>query len=134
MKLVVDSYEIPGIVISKQIFKCSNITELKDINDITEIKDTVYCVHEESCDLRKIKYYFNEIVEIKNNLVYYNKRKKVIKYYNIILNNEGYIFKEIKQQIGNKVFINKNEYLPHLKVQENEVVIFPNEDEEEEEI
>ncbi|WUR03312.1 uncharacterized protein VNE69_04138 [Vairimorpha necatrix] len=130
MKLVIDKYEIPGNIISEQIFRTKEVQDISNVHDLDP--HVVYCIHEESPDLRKIKWYFNEIVEIRNNLVYINKKRKIVKYYNIIRERGEIIFKEIKNDIKIENKINKNDFLPHLEAQNDEVVIFPNEEEDEE--
>ncbi|KAK6089647.1 hypothetical protein P3W45_001413 [Vairimorpha bombi] len=132
MKLIVDKYEIPADSISEQIFRTKETRKitLKDVINGNVDSTLVYHIHEEEEDTRKLKYFFNEIVEIKNNLVYINKRRKVVKYYNIIKIEDDYLFKEIRQEDIKKVVIDKSAYLPHLRVQQDEVVIFPCEDEE----
>lgn len=48
------------------------------------------------------------------------------------INNKKIILKEIVEQVHkNKTSLNKNNFLPHLLAQEDEIVIFPDEDEDE---
>lgn len=80
MLLIIDTFEVPALLISQKLFRSTNIIEIERISKkiFEEIasKDEIYCIHKECIgdELRLIKYYFNEIVEVFTNVQYIMKK------------------------------------------------------------
>lgn len=133
MPLIIDTYEVPACEISKAILNNANI-EPVDLDLIFGgsfvDKDKIYYVHKEvEFDLRRVKYYFNEIIEVDTFIMYINKRRRSLKYFRMINVDGKFKVEEIKESRKSTSF-DKTNFLPYLKAQENEIVIFPEEDEE----
>lgn len=137
MPLIIDTYEVPALFISRKIFKSDEIEEIKKTpSDILEIsKDKIYFIHgEDDLSARHVKYYFNEVVEVGMNMIYYNKAKKQVKYYKIDRDNDGFAtdIVEIMEENIIKDSVDKTNFLPYLRAQDDEIVLFPeNEDDDE---
>lgn len=95
-----------------------------------EIKDLT----KEICQSRdkQLKYYFNEIVEVGVNIIYYNKKNKTVKYYTVRRDSLGYPVEmdEIKETEEEIEKMDKSTFLPHLDAQKEEIVLFPEEEED----
>lgn len=132
MPLIIDTYEVPAGEIASAIYRNSNVQPLSfESLRRGEIQDDnkLYFVHKEiEFDLRKIKYYFNEIIEVDTFIMQINKLRKSVRYFRYTT--EGNLkIEEIKKMHKEKSF-DKTSFLPHLKAQEDEIVIFPEDDEE----
>lgn len=131
MPLIVDTFETPAVLVSRKLFGSDEITELSDVSMevVREILcgNGIYYTHMEcsSDKLCSMKYYFNEVVEVLTNVRYINKNKKVVKYYSIERDGEDISLREIKECTGIDESVDKTAFLPHLRVQEEELVIFP---------
>ncbi|KAF9763267.1 hypothetical protein NGRA_1387 [Nosema granulosis] len=135
MVLIIDTYEIPARDIAMALFKRSEVTiepvSLENLTDGSfEDSDKIYYIHKETIfNLRTIKYYFNEIIEVDSFVVHLNKKRKTLKYYRIIKTTNKLKLEEIKQSRKLTSF-DKTSFLPYLKAQEDEIVIFPEDDDE----
>ncbi|KAM0686345.1 hypothetical protein COBT_002435 [Conglomerata obtusa] len=117
-------------------FKLKTTTPLCQTSINTkEFTAKVYHIHKEFIEnISHVRYYFEEIYEVKEDQLFYcNKKKNVYRIYN--WSNDRFV--EDKKKIINdpdvKNFDTK-EYLPFLDVQKNLQVEFPIDDEEDEEI
>lgn len=142
MPLIVESYFNPYTKIAKLLFpknkfeylefpisedasKNENLSDNDLTNNITD-DSSFYYTREENPNCRAIKYYFNKIYYIeKNKIVCIHKSARTIKYYD--LETGKLISFDKKKEIET---IDKTAFLPQLKAQEGELVLFPEEDDE----
>ncbi|ADM11387.1 uncharacterized protein Eint_040980 [Encephalitozoon intestinalis ATCC 50506] len=136
MVLIVDTFEVPSLLISQKLFRSSSVVEIEEVTKetIDEVltADGVYSIHKECFDYERIrwmKYYFNEVVEVFANVQYINKSKKVVRYYSIVRDAEGVAtdLVEIKEDEEKEAY-DKTAFLPHVQAQEEEIVIFPDDE------
>lgn len=137
MPLIIDTFEVPASLISQRLFRCSDMIELKGISKkviemVLTNNDGIYFVHKECAgdEICGIKYYFNEIVEVFTNVQYINKNRKLVKYYVIGRNGYGAVcsLTEMKGAEESENPVDKTAFLPHLGAQEEEIVIFPDDE------
>ncbi|KAM0678126.1 hypothetical protein BDAP_001385 [Binucleata daphniae] len=133
MILVIDSYKIASHHIEKH-FKLKNLVKL-DVSNIKTKNFTpcLYYIHQEEIqDYSYIRYYFNEIYEIKNEqLLYCNKKKNVYKIYDFVDKKFVKVKQTIQKDPDTKNFDMKN-ILPYLDAQDDCTVDFPCDEEDEE--
>jgi hypothetical protein len=138
MPLIVDSYDVPAALISHKLFRRSEVVEIETVDGPT-IEDAImseglYCVHRERDidGLEALKYYFNEIVEVGTSVMYINKSKKVVRYYTIHRNGDGLAedLRELREVEDSRECVDKTAFLPHIRAQEEEIVIFPEDEED----
>lgn len=133
MILVIDAYKIPSHYIEKQ-FHLKNIVKL-NLNDIKtkSFNFHIYYIHKEEInDISFVRYWFNEIYEIKNDQLFYcNKKKNQYKIYDF--SDKKFVeIKKLIQKDPDTKNIDMKEILPYLDVQNNESVDFPCDEEDEE--
>lgn len=124
-------------MICRKLFHCGEVVELgrissETINTVVG-SDRVYCVHRErdEDEVRQMKYYFNEVVEVVGNVRYMNKSRRVVKHYLVRKNADGVVddLVEIKEVSEREESVDKTGFLPHLRAQDSEVVVFPDDEE-----
>lgn len=133
MILIIDSYKHPSKIVETK-FKLKNAIELTESTVRTkDFQSYVYFVHKECVtNLSLVKYYFNEIYELNENIYYINKKKNICKIYdynfNDLKNKANNNKNDVKNDMKN---VKKEDYLPYYDVQNDQVVEFPDEDGEE---
>lgn len=139
MVLIVDTFEVPSVVISKRLFRSERVKELGDVSagTIKRVLRTpgVYGMHREcfdDMDIARMRYYFNEVVEVFGNVVYVNKSKRTVKHYSIVRDGDGVVvdLSEIRDEESSGEGRDKTGFLPHVKAQEAEIVVFPEDEDE----
>ncbi|AFN82864.1 hypothetical protein EROM_040970 [Encephalitozoon romaleae SJ-2008] len=136
MALVIDTFEVPSLLISRKLFRSLKVMDIEEVS-LETIEDVltvegIYSIHKECFsydDIRWMKYYFNEVVEVFANVQYINKSKKVVKYYSIIRDLDGTAIDlvEIKENENEEIH-DKTAFLPYIKAQGEEIVIFPDDE------
>ncbi|CAD25288.1 hypothetical protein [Encephalitozoon cuniculi GB-M1] len=136
MVLVIDTFEVPSVVISRRLFRSSEVVEVEEVSMGT-IKRVltaggIYSIHKECFsdeEIRQMKYYFNEVVEVLGNVQYINKSRRVVKYYAVIRGSDGVPIDldEIREEEDGRA-CDKTAFLPYVKAQEEEIVIFPDDE------
>ncbi|KAG5859912.1 hypothetical protein KMI_04g07210 [Encephalitozoon hellem] len=136
MALIVDTFEVPSELISQKLFRSADVRGIEEVSlgTIEEVLagEGIYSIHREcfSCEeIRWMKYYFNEVVEVFANVQYVNKSKKIVKYYSIVRDCNGAVIDlaEIKESEDEETH-DKTAFLPYIKAQEEEIVIFPDDE------
>jgi len=130
MPLIIESYFQPFTKISEKMFPGKKIVFLdRPVSEPPDDAVFYYC-REESA--REIKYYFNKIYYIEGNrIAYLNKIKREIRYYDT---GTGQLIQfSVNDNEPEDRKIDKSSFLPHLKVQEGELVLFPDNDSDEDE-
>ena len=129
-----DTFAVSSLAVSRRLFRCERVEELGDVSPETigRVLRTpgVYGMHREcfdELDIRRMKYYFNEVVEVAENVMYVNKSKRTVKYYSIVRSACGEVvdFVEIGDEESSGEERDKTGFLPHIRAQEAEVVVFP---------
>ncbi|KAG0438681.1 hypothetical protein DMUE_2934 [Dictyocoela muelleri] len=139
MILIIDNYEIPFELIKKNLYKNKEFIEIKKLNfelfNDFVVRRNNYFLHSEcftDSEIEEICFYFDEIVDIKNQLIRVKRKdksfdKKFI-YYQISKNGKNTNFILLRDDL--KITNNeKNEFLPYLEAQSGEVVLFPSDEE-----
>jgi hypothetical protein len=139
MILIIDVFNVPSkkvVGLLKIKGRETVLTKEVFIAELDCLSKDVYTLHKEESEeiLRHVKYYFNEIYEVVDDLlVYINKKRRIIKRYDIIRLHNGCVtgFKEILSK--NRPSVEspiKKDYLPFIKAQDGETVRFPDDEEE----
>ncbi|KAF7683325.1 hypothetical protein TCON_1459 [Astathelohania contejeani] len=138
MVLIIESFEVPAQRISNYFFPGQEIKLMDDISDCyTALNKKILYVNNLNSNLEKLKYYSNEIFEVVSDdlLLHINKKKHFINNYKILRNVDGMVFgfekkNEERADKDECNEIDKTEYLPYLKAQNDEIVYFPNEEDD----
>lgn len=125
MPLIVESYHIPYTRIADLLFPKTSFTYID--RPVSEPPDAeIYCYAREEL-AREIRYYFNKIYYIeKNRIVCIHKTAKQIKYYDLAT---GKMIK-FRDDGERGAVLDKSGFLPQLRAQEGDLVLFPEEDDE----
>lgn len=127
MPLIIDSYECPYTRITSLLFPEQEVEYLDAPISESENEETYYYIHEEQANVEAVKYYFNKIYYPEGDkIVCIYKRARKIKYYDL---NTGNLIQLEAGEDGAEV-VDKSAFLPYLKAQEGELVLFPEEDDE----
>lgn len=127
MPLIIESYDFPYTVIATKLFPGKEFTYIN--KPCSEPSDSeLFCYTRDIDDYNSIKYYFNRIyfVENGNRIVGVNKILQKIKIYDLQSGNLIKFQEEIKE---NK--IDKSAFLPQMAAQNGDLVVFPDEEDEE---
>lgn len=136
MTLVIDTFEVPSLFISRKLFRSLKVTDIEEVSletiENVLMGEGIYSIHKECFshdDIRWMKYYSNEVVEVFANVQYINKSKKIVKYYSIVRDFDGTAIDlvEIKENEDEEIY-DKTAFLPYIKAQEEEIVIFPDDE------
>lgn len=123
MILIIDNYFTPAYRIKDFLYKNRRLEPfVEDFSD-----DAVYFIHSECVgNLQKYIYLAEEVVEVKGDrLLVLKKKKRCVSWYRI----EGKAF--VKEElVGEKKSTKDIERLPYIRAQDEEIVIFPSDDEE----
>lgn len=139
MILIIDKYDIPFELIKKNLFKNTEFKEIKslDFNIFNELIETKgnYFLHSEcfsETEIDEVSFYFDEIVDIKNQLVRFKRKNKPFDkkflYYEIENSGRNINFVLLRNDV-NQPNNEKNDFLPYLNAQDGEVVLFPSDEE-----
>lgn len=125
MPLIIETYFTPYTKIAELMFEGIEFTYID--RPVSEPADEeMYCYTREEGS-REIKYYFNKIYYIENGkIVCIHKTAKQIKYYD---EKTGKLINFQKERKDEEA-LDKTEFLPQLRAQDGELVIFPEEDDE----
>ncbi len=126
MPLIIETYFYPYTKIANVIFPGVKFEYID--HPISEPEENAYFYTREYIS-REIKYYFDQIYYIADEkIVMIHKKMKRIKYYDM---ETGKLINFEKSDVSCKQnVIDKSEFLPQLKAQEGDLVIFPESDEE----
>lgn len=128
MKLIIETYKMRARKLSNFFYRTENIKELKfeSFKELVLNRDSeeIFYLNESTEDLDLIKYYFNEIIEIRNNYaVFSSKKKRKVNYFEIKGN-------EIIKEDKNLSKMPEKKNLPFLNAQNEEIILFPSDDED----
>ena len=128
MILVIDTYTVPYKKISKRF----NLNNAKHLTTTVNDKNEIYFYHkeEQTDELHKQKYFFEEIYEVEGEyILYINKKKGVARRYGIgRVDGRVTAINEITAE-SSRASQSKNEFLPFIDAQEDEIVTFPSSEE-----
>jgi hypothetical protein len=131
MPLIIESYHCPFSKIADLLFPNQEFTYIS--KPVSEPTAELFCYTRFEDNPDRIKYYFNRIYFVENGrIVSINKNAQRIKFYDI---ETGKLVK-FEQQTEDDIYakkdkiVDKTEFLPQLQVQNGEVVIFPDQDED----
>ncbi len=124
MPLIIETYDIPYTKISNLLFPGKIFTYVGV--PISENED-LFCYTRDIDNVREIKYHFTKIYFVENGkIVGVDKKSQKIRLYDI---NTGKLIKFTEEAM--EVKIDKTEYLPQMAAQSGELVVFPDDEDEE---
>lgn len=125
MPLIIESYEFPYTMISDVLFPEMKFQFLP--KPVADLDDEKFYYTRNIDDFKAVKYYFNRIYYIENNrIVGINKIQQKLCLYEM----NGKLIK-FRDTIKKEKVMDKSEFLPHLLAHNGELVIFPEDDEDE---
>lgn len=129
MVLIIESYFMPYNKIADVLFPKISFKYIdKPISESNNHQEYYYTRQDGS---RNIKYYFDKIYYVADNkIVFIHKKMRKIKYYDL---NTGKLIKFERDNENNKPkpdLIDKTNFLPQLKAQDGDLVLFPESDDE----
>ncbi|ELA41218.1 uncharacterized protein VICG_01707 [Vittaforma corneae ATCC 50505] len=133
MPLIIESYDCPYTKIASLLFPEQEFTYID--KPVSEPASELFCYTRAEDNPDKIKYYFNRIYFIeKERIVCINKASQRIKFYDI---NTGKLITfeqrtEDADGVSKIKTVDKTDFLPQLHAQNGEIVIFPDQEEDEE--
>ena len=127
MPLIIETYDKPYTIIANQLFHGQEFSFID--KPITEDSDELFCYTRKEFDSDRIMYYFNKIYFIENGkIIVIDKAAQKIKFYD---ENTGKLIK-FEENIENDTKIDNSSYLPQLYAQSGELVLFPDDEDNEE--
>lgn len=125
MPLIIETYENPYYKISDKLFPGQEFTFID--KPISEGTSEQFCYTRKELDSDRIMYYFNRICYIENDkIVSIDKTAQKIKFYD---KDTGKLIK-FEENIEEVTPVDNKSYLPQLNAQNGELVIFPDEEDE----
>lgn len=124
MILIIDNYTTPACRIKEFLYKDRCLKPLGSISNV----NAVYFVHAECVeDADRYRHLAEEIVEVwGDRLAVVNKRRRSAAFYRIV--GKSFVKEHLAQDAPCEE--HRGWHLPHLLVQDNEMVIFPSDGEE----
>lgn len=127
MPLVIESYDNPHTKISSLLFPGKEFQYIE--RPISDSSETNFYYTRKEDDPAMIKYYFNKIYYIEmEKIVCIDKRAQKIKFYDL---KTGKLI-ALDQKTEEPVQVSKTDFLPQLQAQNGEVIVFPDQDEDDE--
>lgn len=125
MPLIVESYEWPYTKIASLLFPGQEFTYVD--SPMSEPASELFCYTRLEDRPERIKYYFNRIYFVeKGRIVCINKIAQKVKLYDL---NTGKLI-SFQQPPEDPKPVEKSEFLPQMQAQSGEIVVFPEEDDE----
>lgn len=132
MPLIIESYDCPYTRIASLLFPGQEFTYINE--PVSEPATELFCYTRAEDSQERIKYYFNRIYFVeKDRIVCINKAAQRIKFYDI-KTGKLITFDQRTEETdcASKIkTVDKTEFLPQLQAQNGEIVIFPEQEDEE---
>lgn len=128
MPLIIESYTVPYQKITSLLFPNKQFTYIDA--PVSEPAEELFCYTRDVDDVERIKYYFNRIYYVEaGKIVCINKTAQKIKLYDFITGKPIVFETKVEED---PVLVSKDDFLPQLQAQNGEIVIFPDQDSDEE--
>lgn len=131
MPLIIESYDLPytriaDLLFPNDIFQYISVLQLESL-ECVDTNNELYCYTRAEDDSRPVRYYFSKIYYIEDGqIVCINKTAQKIKTYDLNTGRPVYAPSSCRRETK----IDKSEFLPQLMAQKGELVLFPDEEED----